>query len=82
MCVRSFVENLLFLLPNFHGVFRSMCLEVLLSQADIRKDLYLELKDKGFHDMLTHRYVRTYICTYVVKTVRPYLIEMGHAQVT
>ena len=62
MYVCSFVENLLFLLPNFHGVFRSMCLEVLLSQADIRKDLYLELKDKGFGDMLTHRY---YVCMWV-----------------
>ena len=47
-----FVEKLLFMLPAFHGVFRSMCLEVLLSQADIRPTLYQELKDKGFHDML------------------------------
>jgi DNA-dependent protein kinase catalytic subunit len=50
--VDRFVEKLLFMLPAFHGVFRSMCLEVLLSQADIRPTLYQELKDKGFHDML------------------------------
>ncbi|XP_064405997.1 DNA-dependent protein kinase catalytic subunit-like isoform X2 [Halichondria panicea] len=50
-----FVEKLLFLLPNFHGVFRSMCLEILCPQADLRPRLYLELRDKGFHSMLTHR---------------------------
>ncbi len=54
----SFVEKLLFLLPNFHGLFRSMCLEILLPQADIRPQFYIELKDKGLHDMLTHRYCR------------------------
>ena len=51
----SFVEKLLFLLPNFHGVFRSMCLEVLTPQADVRKEFYVELKSMGLHDMLTHR---------------------------
>ena len=43
------------MLPVFHGVFRSMSLEVLLSQADIRPGLYRELKEKGFHDMLKFR---------------------------
>ena len=57
VCFSSFrfVEKLLFLLPVFQGVFRSMCLEVLLSQADIRPTLYQELKDKSFHDMLQFR---------------------------
>ena len=55
--LNRFVEKLLFLLPGFHGVFRSMCLEVLHSQADIRPNFYRELKDKGFHTMLTHRWV-------------------------
>lgn len=50
-----FVEKLLFMLPVFHGVFRSLCLEALLSQADIRPSLYQELKDKGFHEMLKFR---------------------------
>lgn len=53
-----FVEKLLFMLPVYHGVFRSMCLEVLLSQADIRPTLYRELKEKGFHDMLKFRSVK------------------------
>jgi len=54
LCCR-FVEKLLFLLPNFHGLFRSMCLEVLVSQAALYPQLYQGLKDKGFHDMLMHR---------------------------
>ena len=58
-CPHRFVEKLLFLMPGFHGVFRSMCLEVLHPQADIRPNFYRELKDKGFHTMLTHRYVMT-----------------------
>lgn len=53
----SFVEKLLFLLPNFHGVFRSMCLEVLVSQAALHQQLYQGLKDKGIHDMLTQSIV-------------------------
>ena len=52
-----FAEKLLFLLPtHFHGAFRSMCLEVLSPQADLRPQFYMELKDKGFHEMLTHRW--------------------------
>ena len=58
MRVCRFVEKLLFMLPVFHGVFRSLCLEVLLSQADLRPTLYRELKEKGFHDMLKFRSVR------------------------
>ena len=46
------------MLPAFHGVFRSMCLEVLLSLADVRPTLYQELKEKGFHDMLKFRFER------------------------
>ncbi|CAI8051260.1 DNA-dependent protein kinase catalytic subunit [Geodia barretti] len=53
--VSRFVEKLLFMLPVFHGVFRSLCLEVLLTQADVRTTLYRELKEKGFHDMLKFR---------------------------
>ena len=37
-----------------------MCLEVLQPLADIRPQLYLELKDKGFHNMLTFRSVYMY----------------------
>ena len=52
-----FVEKLLFMLPMLSGPFRGMCLEVLASQADLRSQFYMELKDKGFHSMLTHRYI-------------------------
>ena len=45
------------MLPVFQGVFRSMCLDVVLSQADLRPSLYQELKGKGFHDMLKFRCV-------------------------
>ena len=42
-----------------------MCLEVLQPLADIRPQLYLELKDKGFHNMLTFRSVYTLLtCTW------------------
>ena len=62
------MEKLLFMLPIFQGVFRSMCLEVMHSQADIRPTLYQELKEKGFHDMLQFRYAEViceFLCVYV-----------------
>ena len=56
MAIR-FVEKLLFLLPSQQGVFRSLCLEVLQSQADVQQQFYLKLKDKGFHNIIKHRYI-------------------------
>ena len=56
------------MLPMFQGVFRSMCLDVVLSQADLRASLYQELKGKGFHDMLKFRCVgegEVCVCVFV-----------------
>lgn len=50
-----FLEKLLFLLPALQGLFRSYCLEILETQADVQSQFYLKLKDKGFHKMLSHR---------------------------
>ena len=48
-----------------------MCLEVLQPLADIRDKFYLELKDKGFHNMLSFRYVVCHciVCIYVNRFV-------------
>ena len=51
------MDKLLFLLPTLQGVFRSFCLEVLQTQADIQPQFYLKLKDVGFINMLSHRFV-------------------------
>ena len=50
-----FVDKLLFMLPMLQGVFRSNCLEILQSQADIQPQFYRKLKDVGFHNMISHR---------------------------
>lgn len=52
-----FVDKLLFLLPTLSGPFIAMALQTLLSQADIRGALYLELRDKQFHSLVSHRSV-------------------------
>jgi DNA-dependent protein kinase catalytic subunit len=74
MIVEKFIEKLLFMLPTFHGVFRSYCLEVIQSQADVLPDFYHKLKDLDFHGMLTHRDEPTQIAC--LEIVRKMLVKL------
>lgn len=50
-----FMNSVLFLLPKFHGVMKTLCLEVVLCRAEETPDLYLQLKSKDFVQVMRHR---------------------------
>ena len=50
-----FMNSVLFLLPRFHGVMKTLCLEVVLCRAEETPDLYLQLKSKDFIQVMRHR---------------------------
>ncbi|KAM9198416.1 DNA-dependent protein kinase catalytic subunit isoform 2-T2 [Dugong dugon] len=50
-----FMNVVFFLLPKFHGVMKTLCLEVVLCRAEEIADLYLELKSKDFKQIMRHR---------------------------
>ncbi|XP_021104653.1 DNA-dependent protein kinase catalytic subunit isoform X3 [Heterocephalus glaber] len=50
-----FLNAVFFLLPKFHGVMKTLCLEVILSRAEEISDLYLQLKSKDFIQVMRHR---------------------------
>ncbi|KAF4022262.1 hypothetical protein G4228_013963 [Cervus hanglu yarkandensis] len=50
-----FMNSVLFLLPRFHGVMKTLCLEVVLCRAEETPDLYLQLKSKDFVQVMRHR---------------------------
>ena len=50
-----FINQILFVLPNVHGEFKTRCLEIILSRVKIIPNLFLELKTKGFMNVLNHR---------------------------
>ena len=45
------------MLPNLHGEFRTLCLEILHSRIDQVENVFLELKSKGIMASLSHRFV-------------------------
>ena len=49
------MNSVLFLLPRFHGVMKTLCLEVVLCRAEETPDLYLQLKSKDFVQVMRHR---------------------------
>ena len=49
------MNTVLFLLPRFHGVMKTLCLEVVLCRAEQITDLYLHLKSKDFVQIMRHR---------------------------
>uniref|UniRef100_A0A8C7C0H6 DNA-dependent protein kinase catalytic subunit n=1 Tax=Neovison vison TaxID=452646 RepID=A0A8C7C0H6_NEOVI len=54
-----FMNTVFFLLPKFHGVMKTLCLEVVLCRAEEITDLYLQLKSKDFiQDFLICQYLR------------------------
>ncbi|KAI5273209.1 Dna-Dependent Protein Kinase Catalytic Subunit [Manis pentadactyla] len=50
-----FLNSVFFLLPKFHGVMKTLCLEVVLCRAEEITDLYLQLKSKDFIQIMRHR---------------------------
>ena len=52
------------MLPNLHGEFRTLCLEILHSRIDNVDNVFLELKSKGIMSSLSHRYLLMFCFTY------------------
>ncbi|XP_021065597.1 DNA-dependent protein kinase catalytic subunit [Mus pahari] len=50
-----FLNAVFFLLPKFHGVMKTFCLEVVLCRAEEITGLYLQLKSKDFLQVMRHR---------------------------
>ncbi|XP_056155309.1 DNA-dependent protein kinase catalytic subunit [Lampris incognitus] len=50
-----FVNSVFYLLPKLHGILKTHCLECVLSRAEVIPDIFLQLKTKGFIQMLGHR---------------------------
>ncbi|XP_049710414.1 DNA-dependent protein kinase catalytic subunit isoform X1 [Elephas maximus indicus] len=50
-----FMNAVFFLLPKFHGVMKTLCLEVVLCRAEEIADLYLKLKSKDFKQIMRQR---------------------------
>ncbi|XP_023573460.1 DNA-dependent protein kinase catalytic subunit [Octodon degus] len=50
-----FLNAVFFLLPKFHGVMKTLCLEVILCRTEEIPDLYLQLKSKDFVQVMRHR---------------------------
>ncbi|KAK1332131.1 hypothetical protein QTO34_007817 [Cnephaeus nilssonii] len=49
-----FMSTVFFLLPKFHGVMKTLCLEVVLCRSEAITDLYLQLKSKDFIQVMRH----------------------------
>ncbi|XP_053516892.1 DNA-dependent protein kinase catalytic subunit isoform X2 [Artibeus jamaicensis] len=50
-----FMNTVFFLLPKFHGMMKTLCLEVVLCRSEAITDLYLQLKSKDFIQVMRHR---------------------------
>ncbi|XP_054451411.1 DNA-dependent protein kinase catalytic subunit [Pteronotus mesoamericanus] len=50
-----FMNTVFFLLPKFHGVMKTLCLEVVLCRSEAITDLFLQLKSKDFIQVMRHR---------------------------
>lgn len=61
-----FVNHVFFLLPKLHGLLKTFCLECVLSRADVIPDIFLHLKTTGFTQMMSHRWVRDLIHTFLI----------------
>ncbi|XP_042541900.1 DNA-dependent protein kinase catalytic subunit [Dipodomys spectabilis] len=50
-----FLNAVFFLLPKFHGIMKTLCLEVIRCRAEEITDLYFQLKSKDFFQVMRHR---------------------------
>uniref|UniRef100_A0A3Q3ESV4 DNA-dependent protein kinase catalytic subunit n=1 Tax=Kryptolebias marmoratus TaxID=37003 RepID=A0A3Q3ESV4_KRYMA len=65
-----FVNHVFFLLPKLHGVLKTLCLECVLSRADVIPDIFLQLQSRGFTQMMNHRdEARQRVCLDVIHKI-------------
>nr|XP_054607336.1 DNA-dependent protein kinase catalytic subunit isoform X2 [Nothobranchius furzeri] len=66
-----FISHVFFLLPKLHGTLKTLCLECVLSRADVIPEIFLQLKTTGFVQMMSHRdEARQRVCLDIIhKTV-------------
>ncbi|XP_041669965.1 DNA-dependent protein kinase catalytic subunit [Cheilinus undulatus] len=50
-----FVNHVFFLLPKLHGILKTLCLECVLSRAEVIPEIFMQLKTTGFTQMMAHR---------------------------
>ncbi|XP_056377813.1 DNA-dependent protein kinase catalytic subunit isoform X2 [Hyla sarda] len=50
-----FMNIVLYLLPKLHGVLKTQCLEIIMSRAEEIPDLFLELKNRDFKQIMSNR---------------------------
>ncbi|XP_075444614.1 LOW QUALITY PROTEIN: DNA-dependent protein kinase catalytic subunit [Ascaphus truei] len=50
-----FITIVLFLLPKFHGILKTQCLEVIMYRAEEIPDLFITLKSKDFNQIMSSR---------------------------
>ncbi|XP_040210104.1 DNA-dependent protein kinase catalytic subunit [Rana temporaria] len=50
-----FMAIILFLLPKLHGALKTQCLEIIMYRAEEISDLYTELKNKDFRQIMSNR---------------------------
>ncbi|KAM8966776.1 DNA-dependent protein kinase catalytic subunit [Pelodytes ibericus] len=50
-----FMIVVLYLLPKLHGVLKTQCLEIIMHRADEIPDLFIELKNKNFTQIMNNR---------------------------
>ncbi|TSL34570.1 DNA-dependent protein kinase catalytic subunit [Bagarius yarrelli] len=68
--VDRFMNAVFYLLPKLHGLLKTYCLECVLSRADVIPDIFLQLKTKGFTQMMAHRdEVRQRVCLDIVHKI-------------
>uniref|UniRef100_A0A8C5VNI8 DNA-dependent protein kinase catalytic subunit n=1 Tax=Microcebus murinus TaxID=30608 RepID=A0A8C5VNI8_MICMU len=69
-----FMNAVFFLLPKFHGVLKTLCLEVVLCRAEEMTDLYFQLKSKDFVQIMRHRDdERQKVCLDIIYKMMPKL---------
>ncbi|XP_075069595.1 DNA-dependent protein kinase catalytic subunit [Mixophyes fleayi] len=52
---QRFMSIVLYLLPKLHGVLKTQCLEIIMSRAEEMPDLFFELKNKDFKQIMSNR---------------------------
>ena len=50
-----YTNKLLFIMPSIYGNPKTQCLEVIASRVDNISNAFMEVKNKGIIELLTHR---------------------------
>ena len=67
-----FRAKLFYWLPKLHGIYKTQCLEIICRRVDHFDSVYIELKSKGFYEMISHRCAST----------QPYLYYNNNSKVS